>query len=121
MTPVVGEDADDLTEADRRDREEDAAQPADRIGEQRGDQRRGEHGGDDRREQRPVRVHGQDRRDIGGDPHEGRLGERELTRLERDREREREGRVDADLVDQLRVLRVKVGENAHLSSRLRLA
>src|SRR5947209_5389187 len=62
---------------------------------------------------RRAQVATEQRRDVGADGHERSVPERELPRVEREPDREREERVDPDERDERRVRREKVADLFH--------
>jgi len=106
-------DADDLAEPDRGDGEIHAAEAEDREAE---GQR--ECGGESRTEhqaerERDAEAHAEERRTVGADGHERGIAERELPSVERDPDRQREQRVDADDPDRRLVDAEEFAEGIH--------
>src|SRR5207245_2290710 len=74
---------------------------------------RGRAGGERERERR-AQVTAEQRRGVRADRHEGGVPERELTRVEREPDRERKQRVDADDRERRRIGGQEVGDRVHL-------
>src|SRR5438067_12745593 len=106
-------DADDLAEPDRGDREVHTAEAEDREAE-----RQRERGGESRTEdqaerERDAQAHAEERRAVRADRHERGVAERELPGVERDPDRQREQRVDADDPDRRLVDADEFAERVH--------
>ena len=96
-----------LDETDGGDGKEDAAQAQHRQTNDDPDQpsQQGSHQHVERQGSRQVQAH--DHGGIGANRHEGGVGQRQLARVERDKQGDRQDGVDADLGDQQLVLVVE--------------
>src|SRR2546428_798634 len=107
------DDSHDLAERERRDSQVHAAE-AEHGEPKRSSERRGrDRAGGERERERRAQVTAEQRRGVRADRHEGGVPERELTRVEREPDRERKQRVNADDRERRRIGGQEVGDRVH--------
>src|SRR6266568_3918509 len=107
------DDAHDLPKSDRRDREVDAAKPEYREAERERERGREKGAQGQAHRERNAEAHSEQRRAVRADGHERRVAERELPRVERDPDRKREERIDADDADRRLIDAEEVDDRVH--------